>query len=81
MPIKGIPFGGGGTDAASFAKTGIEAVSIVAMPTSLFQGEHWYHTPYDTVDHIEPAAVQAAFDIVCGFIERFDRAVATGKDF
>jgi putative aminopeptidase FrvX len=70
--VKKYPFGGGGTDAASFAKAGLDAVSIVAMPTSLFRGSHIYHTPRDTSDRTEPGAVQAVCDIVASYILKTD---------
>lgn len=70
--VKRYPFGGGGTDAASFAKAGLEAVSIVAMPTSLFRGRHMYHTINDTIDCIEPEAVEAVFNIIVNYILKTD---------
>jgi aminopeptidase YwaD len=72
VKVKLYPFGGGGTDAASFAKAGLEAVSIVAMPTSLFRGRHMYHTLEDTIDSIEPTAVEAVFNIILNYIIQTD---------
>jgi aminopeptidase YwaD len=71
-PVRPYPFGGGGTDAASFAKAGIEAVSVIAMPLSLLHGRHIYHTMNDTLDHIEPEAVAATYEIITGFIIKDD---------
>ncbi len=74
IPIRDIPFGGGGTDAASFAKAGVEAVSIVAMPTSLFCEQNVYHTLDDTPERIEPEVVEAVCNIVANFILQEDEA-------
>jgi hypothetical protein len=67
--VKAIraPFGSG-TDAAAFAKAGIEATTLIGMPTSLFAGEFIYHTARDTVDTIAPEAVAAVFDIAVNYI-------------
>lgn len=67
-----FPFGSG-TDAASFAKAGIEATSIIAMSTSLSGQGHTYHTPNDIVENIKPEAVRAVFDILVNTIIRIDR--------
>ncbi len=66
-----LPFGSG-TDAAAFAKTGVKAATIIAMSTSLFEEGHVYHTQGDTVDSIEPEAVEAVFDIVINTILMID---------
>jgi aminopeptidase YwaD len=72
MTVKAIPFGGGGTDAIPFARAGVEAVSIVAMPTDMFGEGHFYHTDRDTPENIEPEAMQAVFEIAVQYIERLD---------
>lgn len=72
-PMKKIyfPFGSG-TDAAPFSRLGIEAVSIIAMPTSIFKQGHAYHTLKDTMESIKPEAVKAVLDIVVNSIIRID---------
>jgi aminopeptidase YwaD len=67
-----IPFGGGGTDAAAFAAAGIEAASLIGMPTGFFSEDHLYHTSKDTVDRIEPAAVAAVLALAAAYIHHKD---------
>lgn len=61
------PFGSG-TDAAAFAKAGIKATAFIGLPTSLFDNDHIYHTLKDTVECIEPEAVEAVFNIANNYI-------------
>jgi aminopeptidase YwaD len=63
-----LPIGGGGTDAAAFAKIGIESTTIIGISTSIINDGLVYHTPNDTVDHIQPEAVEAVFDIAINYI-------------
>ena len=71
-PLKEIslPFGGGGTDAAAFARRGIESTTIIGIPTTLIARGLVYHTSQDTVEHIQPEAVQAVLDIVINYVIR-----------
>lgn len=74
--LKAIPAPfGSGTDAAAFAREGIEAVAMIAMPTSMFAKEYIYHTMRDTVDNIEPEAVEAVFNIAVNYIARRDQSL------
>jgi len=68
-------FGAGGTDAAEFAAIGIEATTLIAMPTNLMRTELYYHTIYDTIDKIEPKAVEACIDIAEELITRKEKAI------
>jgi aminopeptidase YwaD len=68
----GMPFGGGGTDAAEFAKVGVEATTLLAMPVSVERDAVVYHTPEDTVDHIQPEAVEAIIKILHEYILEMD---------
>jgi hypothetical protein len=70
-----LPFGGGGTDAAAFACIGVEATSLIGLPTALLGREIVYHTPRDTVDQIEPAAVEAVLDVAVNYVLRKDRGL------
>jgi aminopeptidase YwaD len=56
-------FGGGSTDAAEFARHGIQATTMIAMPTTIVRDRLVYHTMQDTVDAIEPAAVEACLAV------------------
>ena len=67
-----LPFGGCGTDAAPFAAVGVEATTIIGMPTGLISNDHLYHTAQDTVDQIEPEAVAAVLEIAIGYIKLID---------
>jgi len=67
-----IPFGGGGTDAAAFAAAGIPATSVIGVPTSLFSRSQYYHTENDTVEKIEPRAVEAIIGIAVDYVRGLD---------
>ncbi len=74
--LNPMVFGGGATDAAEFAKKGIEATSLLAMSTKHVRENLVYHTLADTADRIEPEAVLAGLDIAYHFILLTDRSVA-----
>ena len=67
-----LPFGGGGTDAGEFAKSGIEAVSLIAMDTTFKSGFNPYHTRDDHTENIDPKAVLACLQIAQGFAREMD---------
>jgi len=60
--------GGGATDAAEFAKIGVESTSLIGMPTNLIRDGMVYHTLKDKVEYIEPAAVEATLKIALAYI-------------
>jgi Zn-dependent M28 family amino/carboxypeptidase len=70
-----MPFGGGSTDAAEFAKAGIPALSIIGLDTTFTSGNVPYHTRFDTVDQIEPEAVLACMQIAEQFILDIDKSL------
>jgi hypothetical protein len=70
-------FGAGGTDAAESARRGIPSTTLIAMPTNVFRGNLVYHTHRDTVEHVEPAVVEACLRIAAAFLARLD-AVGPG---
>lgn len=72
VKVRDLPFGGGSTDAASFARAGVDAISIVAMPTSLFDKQQSYHTMEDTIEKIELEVVEAVLNIVANYIIQQD---------
>lgn len=72
IPIMNMPFGGGSTDSAEFAKAGIPALSIIGLDTTFTSGDVPYHTNFDTVDKIEPKAVLACMQIAEQFILEID---------
>ena len=73
IPSMNMPFGGGSTDAAEFAKAGIPALSIIGLDTTFTSGDVPYHTNFDTVDKIEPEAVLGCMQIVEQFIWEIDK--------
>jgi hypothetical protein len=67
-----ITVGGGGTDAAEFARIGVPATTLLGMENRFIRDGLYYHTMEDTVDNIDPAAVRASLEIVAGFIFKKD---------
>jgi aminopeptidase YwaD len=63
-----LPLGGGGTDAAAFACAGIESTSLIGLSTAAFAKGRVYHTSRDTVEGIEPRAVEAALEIAVNYL-------------
>lgn len=70
---KPIAFLTGGTDAGELAKVGVQSTTLMAMPWNNNERASVYHTPYDTVDAIEVAAVEATIDIFGTYIEQQDK--------
>jgi aminopeptidase YwaD len=77
MRTFGMIFGAGGTDAAESARAGIPSTSIIAIQTEIVRKGLVYHTPRDTLEHIEPAAVEACMRIVLRFLERLEAGAAS----
>ncbi len=73
-----IIIGAGATDAAEFAKVGIEGSTLIAMRSETFMTDVAYHTSRDTVDAIEPQAVVASLEIGQAFVHRRDSGIAAG---
>jgi aminopeptidase YwaD len=63
----------GATDAARFAEIGVEASSIVGLPIPPIREQLGFHTPNDTVDNIEPEAVEVCLKIAQRYILEKDR--------
>lgn len=70
-----FPMFAGGTDAAEMAKAGIEATCLAGMPFDTYGAEPAYHTTRDTIDAVDPKAVEAAIEIGLGYIRRKDNQV------
>jgi aminopeptidase YwaD len=68
----GMLFGAGGTDAAESARKGLQATTVIAMPTAIVRDGLVYHTPRDTVDQIEPAAVEACMKLAVSYLRRLE---------
>lgn len=72
MRTAPIAFLTGGTDAAELARAGVKSSSLVAMRWGNDIRSSAYHTPGDTVDAVDPAAVEALIRLGVGFIGRLD---------
>lgn len=68
----GMVFGAGGTDAAESARRGICSATIIAMPTEVFADRLVYHTPRDTIEHVEPAAVEACLRVALRLLAKLE---------
>lgn len=66
--------GTGATDAAEFARAGVEATTLIAMPTDVESADLVYHTPRDVVASIEPAAVEACLAVALALAREVDGA-------
>jgi aminopeptidase YwaD len=75
-PIKmsPIPIFAGATDAARFAEIAVEALSIVGLPIPPIREELGFHTLNDTVENIEPEAVEACLEIAQRYVLEKDSA-------
>ncbi len=69
-------FGGGATDAAELAKVGVKATTMIAMPTEIIRDGLVYHTLKDTIDQVEPEAVQACLRVTRDFILQKEKQAA-----
>lgn len=69
---KPIAFLTGGTDAAELAKAGLRATSLIAMQWGNDARSSSYHTPRDTIDTVDPEAVEALIRLGTRFIEFLD---------
>ncbi len=74
-PVKAVrfPFGGGGTDAGQFAKIGVASASLIGISTRPIRRDVDYHTSRDTVEAIDPAAVEAGLNLAANFAIEMDK--------
>lgn len=63
-----FPFLAGGTDAAEFAKAGIEATTLAAMNWIDKDGMPAYHTPRDTIEAVDAVAVSRSIELGIQYI-------------
>jgi aminopeptidase YwaD len=70
-----MEFGAGATDAAELAKIGVEATTLIAMSVDIKQESFCYHTAKDTVDQIQPEAVEAVLKIVHAYVIEKDKNI------
>lgn len=74
--LQAFPFAAGGTDAAEFAKVGVEATTIFGMGFTPETKPDAYHTLKDTIDSVDPKAVEATLDIGIQYIRKKDTEVS-----
>lgn len=75
IPTSPFPFLAGGTDAAELAKAGVEAITLAAMNWDTKEGLVAYHTLRDTIEAVDPIAVERSIAIGLAFIEEKDEGV------
>ena len=68
LKLIDMPFFGGGTDATSFSRAKIDAVTLSTLEYS-FEILNYYHTRRDLPDKINSKALKIAHDIVVEFIK------------
>lgn len=74
---KPFPMLAGGTDAAEMAKAGVEATCLAGMSMEGYGDNPAYHTTRDTIDAVDPKAVEAAIEIGIAYIRKKDDTVAS----
>ncbi len=70
-------YGGGATDAVELARAGVRATTLIGMSSEVVRDGLVYHTTLDTVDAIEPAAVEAALNLAANLAQTLDQAVTS----
>lgn len=65
----GVPFGG--TDAVSFTRVGIPALTIIGMSATEY--DFTYHTRHDVVENIEPQSLELVAKAIQRFIKDSDK--------
>lgn len=70
-----IAFLTGGTDAAEFGKVGIKATTLIGMPWSNQNRNTSYHTPNDTLEHVNFNVISFTLDIFISYIKYKDHKV------
>ena len=75
IPTSPFPFLAGGTDAAELAKVGVEATTLAAMNWDTKEGLVAYHTLRDTIDAVDPIAVERSIAIGLSYIQQKDEEV------
>ena len=76
--VARMPWGGGSTDAAAFARGGIEATCMLAFDLNVgrLPKDLVYHTLKDTTDAIEPAMVEQVLNVTIDYILKKDKEIS-----
>lgn len=73
--VHPFPFLAGGTDAAEFAKAGIEATTLAAMDWENREADTAYHTTRDTIDAVDREAVRRSIAMGIKYVLGKDQGV------
>ena len=76
--VHPFPFLAGGTDAAEFAKAGIEATTLAAMDWENREADTAYHTTRDTIDAVDREAVSRSIAIGVQYVLEKEKAITHG---
>ena len=75
-----MPFGGGSTDSAAFARAGIDTTCIFGVDLGkIIKGTGYfnhYHTDRDTPDKVKPKALQQVLDVCLQYLQDKDEEVS-----
>jgi len=76
--VARMPWGGGSTDAAAFARSGIEATCMLAFDLNVgsLPKDLVYHTLKDTTNAIEPTIVEQAINVTIDYILKKDKEIS-----
>ncbi len=76
VPVKKLPLLVGASDASAFHIEGIPAVCIIGMDSEKL--DPIYHTRLDTIDKINPQALEAMKKVLIHFVEAWDGGKTAG---
>ena len=77
VPSSKFPIMAGGTDAAEFAKIGVEATTLAAMSWTERGEDPAYHTTRDTIDAVDAIAVSRSIEIGIAYVRCKDQMMGT----
>ena len=75
--VTRMPWGGGSTDAASFAQQGIEATCMLSFEIDItkLDADFVYHTAKDVAGSIQPRCVEQALNVIVEYVQKKDAEV------
>jgi hypothetical protein len=76
--VTRMPWGGGSTDAASFAQQGIEATCMLSFEIDItkLDADFVYHTAKDVAGSIQPRCVEQALNVIVEYVQKKDAEVS-----
>ncbi len=76
--VTRMPWGGGSTDAASFAQQGIEATCMLSFEIDItkLDANFVYHTALDDSSAIDPKCVEQSLNVVLEYVQKKDAEVS-----